>query len=314
MGSEGGIVLIRHGGGASCKRSPAMMPCRVLKPPLRDAIEGVFRDSRRSLTLASPFITRAGLEALKVCIGDRQVSVMILTSVRAGSVQRGFLDLDALAKLARDHPLCCVHHQPGLHAKVYSADDTMAVVCSANLTSGGLDHNYEVGVRLDAATAVAEVTSDLRRFAGLGAELSPDQLAELAEQAEALRGLEDRSELRLRRLPAWKRLQKAVMDLEIRIVRQRIRGRSVNAIFTDTIRYLLASGPKSTGELHPLIQAIHPDLCDDREERVIDGQRFGKRWKHLVRSAQQTLRGRGEIELRAGQWRLRAPVPGRPGE
>jgi hypothetical protein len=53
-----------------------------------------------------------------------------------------------------------------------------------------------------------------------------------------------------------------------------------------------------TAELHPLIQRIHPDLCDDSVDRVIDGKHFGKKWKHAVRTAQQHLKKIGKVELR----------------
>jgi hypothetical protein len=60
----------------------------------------------------------------------------------------------------------------------------------------------------------------------------------------------------------------------------------------------------TTEELHPMIKAIHPDLCDDSVDRVIDGKRFGKKWKHAVRTAQQQLKKRGLICYEDGLWRL----------
>lgn len=60
----------------------------------------------------------------------------------------------------------------------------------------------------------------------------------------------------------------------------------------------------STAELHPLVQALHPDLCDDGVDRVIDGVHFGKRWKHMVRNAQQHLKSQGRIRLEDGRWFL----------
>ncbi|MEK7270344.1 MAG: hypothetical protein AAB215_05290 [Planctomycetota bacterium] len=55
------------------------------------------------------------------------------------------------------------------------------------------------------------------------------------------------------------------------------------------------------------IQNIHPDICDDSIDRVIDGQHFGKKWKHFVRSAQQHLKQRGEIRLQNGRWCAGSP-------
>jgi hypothetical protein len=65
-------------------------------------------------------------------------------------------------------------------------------------------------------------------------------------------------------------------------------------------------GPTTTDDMHNDIQALHPDLCDDNVDRIIDGKRFGKKWKHAVRTAQQMLKKKGQIELSNGVWRATA--------
>jgi hypothetical protein len=45
-----------------------------------------------------------------------------------------------------------------------------------------------------------------------------------------------------------------------------------------------------------------PDLCDDAVELLINGQRFGKRWKHAVRNAQQYLKRSGKIAVKGENW------------
>jgi hypothetical protein len=83
-------------------------------------------------------------------------------------------------------------------------------------------------------------------------------------------------------------------------------GGSPTKIFEDTILYLLkAQGCLSTRDMHPQIQALHPDLCDDAVDRIIDGQHFGKRWKHMVRTAQSHLKGRDLVEIADNKWRLK---------
>jgi hypothetical protein len=59
-----------------------------------------------------------------------------------------------------------------------------------------------------------------------------------------------------------------------------------------------------TTAIHRAIQRIHPDLCDDSVDRVINGQHFGKKWKHSVRTAQVFLRRRGDIGHENGRWQL----------
>jgi len=89
------------------------------------------------------------------------------------------------------------------------------------------------------------------------------------------------------------------------IIRARAAGRVPHAIFADAILHILGQGPASTVELHRAVQQIHPDLCDDTVDRVIEGKHFGKKWKHALRTAQQHLKKNGQIELVAGQWCLR---------
>ena len=60
----------------------------------------------------------------------------------------------------------------------------------------------------------------------------------------------------------------------------------------------------STEDLYSSIADLHPDLCDDSVDRVIDGKRFGKKWKHAVRTAQQQLKRKGIADLRQGKWSL----------
>jgi hypothetical protein len=55
-------------------------------------------------------------------------------------------------------------------------------------------------------------------------------------------------------------------------------GKTINAIFSDSIIFILKKrGPLSTINLHPIIQSMHPDICDDFIDRVINRQ-------HLVRN------------------------------
>lgn len=60
-----------------------------------------------------------------------------------------------------------------------------------------------------------------------------------------------------------------------------------------------------TVHMHPMIAAIHPDLCDDTVDRVIDGRHFGKKWKHAVRTAQQQLKDRGIVAYADKMWSIR---------
>jgi hypothetical protein len=83
-----------------------------------------------------------------------------------------------------------------------------------------------------------------------------------------------------------------------------VTGKSEHEVFVNSVLFVLdREGPLSTAEIHPHIEALHPQLCDGRE-RIIDGRSFGKRWKHQVRNSQQYLKDKGLIELSGGVWRL----------
>ena len=85
----------------------------------------------------------------------------------------------------------------------------------------------------------------------------------------------------------------------------RIKGDALHTTFEKTIFYILSKyGALETQQLHNHIKEIHPDLCDDNIDRVIDGVRFGKKWKHAVRSSQQHLKKKGLIELIDAKWKL----------
>ena len=93
---------------------------------------------------------------------------------------------------------------------------------------------------------------------------------------------------------------------EDQLIRLRLAGGAPHTVFAKTIVYLLKRhGPLKTIEQHPLILTYYPDLCDDSVDRVIDGQHFGKKWKHAVRNAQQRLKEAKMIQLGSdGRWLL----------
>jgi hypothetical protein len=107
--------------------------------------------------------------------------------------------------------------------------------------------------------------------------------------------------------PAAGAVERVTSQLDAQLEILRTGGENLNSVFERAIPFLLRQGPKSTAELHEEIRAIHPDLCDDSQDRVIRGQHFGKKWKHAVRSAQWHLKARKEIELRNGKWQMRLP-------
>lgn len=125
-------------------------------------------------------------------------------------------------------------------------------------------------------------------------------MLEISHDLKDLRVKAERSISRSFRKAFNEKLEAAKVEL----LTVRAEGKTTHGIFADTILYLLARKPLRTADMHPLIQELHPDLCDDTEDRVIKGVHFGKKWKHYVRTAQQHLKRRGQIEFDGQYWRL----------
>lgn len=215
----------------------------------------------------------------------------------------GSTDPAAIADIADAFPNCEVRFLPSLHAKVYVADNSVAVITSSNLTTNGLFRNFECGVRITGVDHVSNIKDQVTRYARLGSPVSQEQLRQFAEICSELRELRRRAEQSVRR-EVRAEFNRRLEDADTEILRARVAGRAQHAVFAETILYLLRAGSRRTEELHREIQRIHPDLCDDTVDRVIDGQHFGKKWKHAVRTAQQYLKRDGRVRYAGTHWAL----------
>ena len=149
------------------------------------------------------------------------------------------------------------------------------------------------------------VRSDLINYANLGNVVSLDTLKALSAATFDLKEQRQRTEksinARLKQI-----FEQRTIAAKVELLKARARGKTTHGIFCDTVVYLLENrGPLTTAELHPLIQQIHPDLCDDSIDRVIDGVHFGKKWKHYVRNSQQALKRQGLIKFDGIKWFIR---------
>jgi phosphatidylserine/phosphatidylglycerophosphate/cardiolipin synthase-like enzyme len=286
--------------------SPPQM-VSVLRSPWTETFQKLVSLADRHLFIVSPFIKRSATQRIVALLEQRgrreSVRIDLLTDIRPESALSGSMDLGALVELGRSVPGFELTHLPSVHAKVYIADCKMAIVTSGNLTEPGLRGNVEYGVALEEKNIVKEVRSDFESYASLGAKVSIADVAELSVEMEELRDLYQRAERSIRDV-ARQAFQKKLESTHFRLLRHRAKGKTTHAIFADTLRFLLAKGPLRTEQIHPLIQLLHPDLCDDSIERVIEGVHFGKKWKHYVRNAQQHLKRHGEIRFEGGHWHL----------
>ena len=97
------------------------------------------------------------------------------------------MDLEALLELSRSLPKFELTHLPSLHAKVYVADESMAVVTSANLTEPGITGNLEYGVAFTDGKLVREIRRDFENYSLLGAKILPSDIESLAHETADLK-------------------------------------------------------------------------------------------------------------------------------
>jgi hypothetical protein len=229
---------------------------------------------------------------------------MVLTDLSRNNILSGATDVAALAEMLQAWPGTELLFLPSVHAKVYVADERCAVVTSANLTDAGLLRNLEYGALFDDAETVRAIRRDVVQYAGLGSRVHGSELESLVKAVGELRELQRVAERSLK-AKIRREFNRRLREIDDELLRTRAAGRTAHAIFADAILMLLGKQPMATAVINDAIQKIHPDLCDDSVDRIIDGQHFGKKWKHGVRTAQVFLRRRGDIYLKDGLWYLR---------
>lgn len=278
-------------------------PLQLLASPWASTFYDLVKVAQEDLLITSPFISGEPIRKLVRIISEKpSLKVHVVTNLAINSLLDGVLDISSLTDLVEMLPNSQLTYLPGLHAKVYIADDKAAIVTSGNLTNSGLISNYEYGVLLLNSADVVEMRSDLIKYANLGNVVSLDTLKALSVATQDLKEQRQRAEKSIN-AKLRKVFEQRVNDTKVELLRARARGKTTHGIFCDTVLYLLENrGPLTTVELHPLTKQIHPDLCDDMIDRVIDGVHFGKKWKHYVRNAQQALKRQGLIGFDGVRW------------
>lgn len=261
------------------------MSVELIKSPWIKELHSLAQDAEERALVVAPYVTAEGWHEFLSNLNDiKNMELYICTSISADAVSGGFLDLRSLAETCQSIGQFSLRHVPRLHAKVYIADNKKAIVTSGNLTMASLMRNVEYGVQITEKKAVDGIERDIRDYASLGALVACDELEKLASMGEKL----DSGGVPIS--------TQANRDFDLRVLELRGNsGDSRTTVLARTIYYLLGKAPMRTSELHPLIQDIHPDLCNDDEHRLINGISFGRRWKHDVRNAQLTLKRQGRI-------------------
>ena len=259
------------------------------------------------IVISTPFLSDAGSNLLIDSTKgkfQRKGTLHFVTNLSPKNILQSATDPASLLRISSEISDMRLRHLPRLHAKAYIADRRVAIITSANLTAGGLYHNYEYGVEIDDEETVNRIRDDIVEYSELGAAVDRTCLDAYCKVAQELRETYRQTQSKVSA-----KFDLRVRDVEDSLIRLRLAGGSMTGVFEKTIVYLLRIyGPLATVELHPKITEIHPDLCDDAVDRVIDGRHYGKKWKHAVRAAQSHLKTARTISFDGQVWRLREQV------
>lgn len=266
---------------------------QLLSGAWRSDLAGIASMARESVLVVAPFIKEE--EAAWFCDHLRPgIEVTTLANINTEAVGASALDLAALRQLAEVSPSARLVALPNLHAKVFVADETAAIVTSGNLTRSALDRNLEYGVLLHEPELVRTVRMDMLSFERLGSQVEAPTLADLAPLEKELR--EARARVSDSAPRATKqRFREALRQARPAFASVQVGDRSAHAVFGDAIQFVLARGPQTTKAIEEEVRQLLPDLCDDSEYFFIKGVRYGKTWKRRLRHSQQHLKRRGIV-------------------
>jgi hypothetical protein len=218
-------------------------PINLVRSPWVTSLRDLVSIAHDHLLLVSPFIkmqaTQEVVSILQRRGVDKSVRVLVLTNLRPENFLSGSTDLEALSALSLALPKFELVHLPSLHAKVYVADEQVAIVTSGNLTQSGITANLEYGVAFTDTPVVREIRRDFENYSMLGAKVGGAELDTLLRQTKDLRDAFTEAQ-RSMRSEARRVLGEKLEAVRVQLLRQRAKGKTTHAILSDTILFLLA--------------------------------------------------------------------------
>ena len=267
----------------------------------------LFSNVKSELTISSPYISDAGADLLINSVSDifkEKGLLRFITDLSPKNIYQGSTNPFSFDKLFQNINLVQVFHLPKLHTKVYIQDNQKAIVTSGNLTAGGLYNNFEYGVFTSDNSFVSYIKNDLTDYGNLGALVNYSDIQNYCNLSEKV------SEIYLKKEKSFnKEIENQFNNIvglaNDELIKFKLASGKIHPIFEKTILYILNKyGALEQDTINGFIQEIHPDLCDNKVDRVINGVAFGKKWKHAARTAMQTLKKYQKVELIEGKWIL----------
>jgi hypothetical protein len=258
---------------------------RVLVTDMGTHFRSLVGLAEHRLILCAPYITRPALEVLRQSAHDDLKltgEVILATNLTPTSVQGASLDLRAMLETLALFGRSRLLHIPDLHAKIFIADDTNAIISSANLTTGGFDRNVEAGVWLRGQLA-RETAAAFDSISAKAREVSREDLDALASLAQVTPVVEAKPDRVLAR--AFRRLLSPPRKASPSTAANTTRLRPIVA--STIIETLASTGPMLARDLEHAVRAKHPHLCDDTKVRAVAKKIV---WRHEVHWALQELK------------------------
>lgn len=276
------------------------------KRPWRKHFENLLGKTTSELIITSPYIKKAEAEFICESFHSRKISdnisFKLLTDLRSQSILDNSLDIEALQLFQNNIQRFELVTLPRLHAKVYLFDGSYAVIGSSNLTPSGFEYNYEYNVGFSDSEHIQKIRTDIEDYTLLGNTVEREKVNELSIISKEVK--EEYSKVIKSATSSIKKKFTATLKIaDVKFTEALVGKKTAYSIFKEAVIYCLSKEPLSTIDLQDKVQRMLPDLCVD-EELVINGQRFGKAWKHQVRTVLNDLRRRGNLIAINKIWRF----------
>lgn len=156
---------------------------QIINFPWRKQFEAFVASAQKELRIAVPYYSEG---VIKMILKRSKASHKhFLLRLSDGEVRDGVQSPRAVRLLQEHH--CTVKFIKNLHAKIFIADRSQAIVTSSNLTNPGLSRNVEVGVLIDEPKAVLAVLSTFEKWYDKAGCISDAELSRLESMQKKVR-------------------------------------------------------------------------------------------------------------------------------
>ncbi|PIV92841.1 MAG: hypothetical protein COZ17_03300 [Flavobacteriaceae bacterium CG_4_10_14_3_um_filter_33_47] len=264
----------------------------------------LINESKNEIFISSPFVTQNGVDFILKNVDNNlkeNGNFTFLTNLSPSNIIQGSNNPKVFERLSSEINNLKIWHLPKLHAKVYISDQKKSIITSGNLTNGGLFSNYEYGIQINQEEETKKIYQDINQYCMLGSLIELDTLKSLIDISSQITSRVPQIESSIST-----EIKNLLESVQKELIKDRLNVGAIHNVFSKTMLYVLEGNPLGlkTEEIHTQVQEIHPDLCDDSIDRIIDGRSFGKKWKHAIRTSQQHLKKNGLIILENEKWML----------